>query len=330
MGWKDTLAAGLASIVVGSSGCAVQQSVRVENPKPRIVKTVPKEFGRTQRLLDGFKKEGLRLEKRVRKGELDLNFYTVAKARSIMHTQKFHVKKKKFDRAEYFKFIQKSFGDAVKYYSTFMPMPLKRHHVIIYDFGKKRKGFSASVKANSTIIRVDVRRWHKYWSKGRKVKATALAAHEFTHVQNYSVDGDEKSHGKEYAAIMVECLTFINYSSSKNFKRRYRGRLIVFNPRPLKVKKNLHSNNVRRSIVRNLFLGAYDGTYAYPKGVTAKKALEGLSARVLKEQLNGEQGFDKSLKDAGFKYKGKHLTLKTLRENTYLELKELYKAKGWK
>ena len=127
---------------------------------------------------------------------------------------------------------------------------------------------------------------------------------------------------------MVEALAYIHFSSIDSFRKTYRGRMIGIVPHPKKISSNMPENSVRRSVIRNLLIGTFDGKYK-AKG-NHIKALEALAATALKEPLDDEEGFDKALKYSGFTYKGKPLSLETLRAKTVKELNEWYAKRGIK
>ena len=319
-----------AAIFLQSSSCWIYTQPIPKEPTEQYCEKKPEEFGSTENKLEYLiKSYGLNTESQITKNDIEYVLYTTKPARDIIDKEQFDIAKKKFDIKQFKGFVMNNFIEGIDYYSKNFPTPIKKVHIVITDFGKARDKNSTYTWMNTSIIHTDVRRWHKYWIYDNSLMAKVIAAHEFTHIQNYSLDRNETKVGKEYAAITVECLAYINFAGKEKFKKAYRGKMIGIVPRPDAIKYDQPENRVRRSVIRNLFIGTMDGKYA-----TIEKdsmvALNNLGKCALKEPTNGEDGFNLALNAAGFTYDKKPLTLKVLRDETEKEIIEWYAERGIK
>lgn len=328
-GLEKLILAPLTAVFLYSSSCSIFTLPVPLGPMSDYPQKDTKEFGKTQQRLDYMRiHHDSSLEKMATKDGIESNFYTTSASRVIVNSEKFDTAIKKYDDEKFKKFVYDAFVDGTNYYAKTFPTPVKRYHVFLSDFGNTRAQNSTSTWVNTSIMLADVRRWHKFWSYDQSLMAKVIAAHEFTHVQNYSLDSNETGNGKEHAAIVVEALTYIHLSSIDNFKKTYRGRMIGTVPHPKKISNNLPNNGVRRSIVRNLFIGTLEGKYKVNGDKI--KALEALATNALKEPLDDEEGFDKALKYSGFTYMDKPLNLEAVRTETVKEINEWYARRNIK
>ncbi|MFH0797988.1 MAG: hypothetical protein V1906_01105 [Candidatus Woesearchaeota archaeon] len=329
-GLEKLLLAPLTAIFLYSSSCSLYTLPEPTEPIKQSYVKESKEFGKTENMLEYMVKEhGLNTERIVDKNGINYNIYTTYATRQIMEKEQFDANRKKFDKEKFMAFTGNSFIEGIDHYTKNYPTPIKIVHIVLGDFGKTRNENSTMTVRNTSIIIADARRWHKYWSYDNGLMAKVIAVHEFTHVQNYSLDSDETSPGKEYAAATVECLAYIHFSSQDVFRKTYRGRMIGIVPMPDAIKYNQPNNRVKRSVIRNLFLGTLDGKYAV-KEKDKVVALKNLASSALKEPTNGEEGFNLAMKAAGFTYDKKPLTLKILRDETEKEIIEWYAKRGIK
>jgi len=211
-----------AAIFLQSSSCWIYTQPIPKEPTEQYCEKKPEEFGSTENKLEYLiKSYGLNTESQITKNDIEYVLYTTKPARDIIDKEQFDIAKKKFDIKQFKGFVMNNFIEGIDYYSKNFPTPIKKVHIVITDFGKARDKNSTYTWMNTSIIHTDVRRWHKYWIYDNSLMAKVIAAHEFTHIQNYSLDRNETKVGKEYAAITVECLAYINFAGKEKFKKAY-------------------------------------------------------------------------------------------------------------
>lgn len=269
---------------------------------------------RTEEVMQDY--DGLRRVLNFQASEINVKLYITAGTQEIIDTNNFDTSNE-FNPAMFYNYVRNNFTNSMNYYHTIEPTKAVNDlNIIIVDMGEGRRNTISAAKVGTNIIEIDIRRWHKLYSGLRPYLAGLTSIHEYVHVNNYVLDGDENKLPRELTAIIFEGLSYLRENGEEGFRQTYL-RDVAGN---LGNKESLLSteytdNTTLRYLSYHLINNVLNGNY--PVNGNKIPGLEHFAAAYLTDIDNDDQGFNDSCTLQNIRINNGILTLRKLREETY-------------
>lgn len=292
---------------------------------PGILQCRAKAIDYTDSFLENYRdNKGTRGLKIVDINGITMRLYITQAALSLIQNQAFDVPDDEFQLEPFVDGVADVFYDTVSYFGEVMPVPIREFHVIIDDFGEKRKANSGSAWQQSRVITIDLRRWHTMYRTDGDVSAFTVSIHEFTHIVQYLLDLQEEKYHRELNAVFFETMNYMRKTSVQEFRNSYLARMDLKSPAQV-MNRTYVDMPPLRYITHSFMVKVMDGIYipaSAPDTPEAKgEAIEQFSARYLANRATGADGFDSTLQSMGFRNAaGAPLTLAMIQQELYAEL----------
>jgi hypothetical protein len=271
------------------------------------------------------KSKGIEQETSLNQGNLTIKLWTSKDARKIMKEQNFDKKVKPFSMPDFYKFVFDTFKENVSYYHSFAPHPVDEFHVILSDFGERRKSVAANASLGTSLIEIDVRRWHKMWSGYGRWRGNLASIHEYAHVQNYALDIKEVRRFREFTAIVIECAGLIHHYGLEAYVRMYEKKTVRGRAKLERIMDDAKWNMAAlRTTAYRFVVNLTNGLYTHEDEKTLDKLKE-FSSNLISSKKTGEAGFNEAAKSSGIMFAKKPLDFNTLQKHTYEEFLKRHK-----
>ena len=252
-----------------------------------------------------------------------VNLYITNAADNIATARNFDIQDDNFNLNLFSEYIEDEYKNSIEYFKGISNRNnIYNLHLVIEDLGEERRYTVSQTRVNTRIIEIDIRRWHKIYRGRRPYLADLTSIHEFTHINNYTLDDNEERLHRELAAIIFESLNYVRENGEEAYLNNYLNDIVGGIENPESVLSNEYTGMVPlRHIVRYLINRTIDGSYRL--GDDKLDKLEELAYSYLSDEDNGNKGFNDACLQIDLRDSNNNiLTLERIRADLYKELIE--------